>query len=188
MKRLTKRTIWRRTAGCSRAWRTSRCTNLRGFPRLHDAWEFEGPSSGDTRVFEPDRSEPINRFATGISSGRFVPATDLATMCGVAVELDDQTVLLFESLASELGRTSWGGSYAVLALPSSHLEDRTPRHPVVPKRSKTCSRRRRIFGSGSLGPAARRCRAISSNTSLGRSRRPRRPCRTAGNLPLRAIG
>jgi hypothetical protein len=43
-------------------------------------------------------------------------------------------VLLFESLASELGRTSWGGSYAVLALPSSHLEDRTPRHPVVPKR------------------------------------------------------
>jgi hypothetical protein len=103
MKRLTKRTILRRTAICSRAWRTSRCTNLRGFPRLHDAWEFEGPSSGDTRVFEPDRSEPINRFATGISSGRFVPATDLATMCGVAVELDDQTGLAVRIAGVRIG-------------------------------------------------------------------------------------
>jgi 2',3'-cyclic-nucleotide 2'-phosphodiesterase len=39
------------------------------------------------------RSEPIKRFATGISSGRFVAATGVATMCGVAVDTDDTTGL-----------------------------------------------------------------------------------------------
>jgi metallophosphoesterase (TIGR00282 family) len=40
-----------------------------------------------------DRSEPVNRFVTGIASGHFVPATGAATMCGVAVEIDDGTGL-----------------------------------------------------------------------------------------------
>ena len=40
-----------------------------------------------------ERGEPINRFVTGISSGRFVPAAGAATMCGVAVETDDETGL-----------------------------------------------------------------------------------------------
>jgi calcineurin-like phosphoesterase len=40
-----------------------------------------------------DRREPIDRFATGMSSGRFVAATGVATMCGVAVETDDKTGL-----------------------------------------------------------------------------------------------
>ena len=40
-----------------------------------------------------DRSEPVSRFATGISSGRFVAATGAATMCGVAVDTDDTTGL-----------------------------------------------------------------------------------------------
>jgi hypothetical protein len=151
---------------------------------------------GSSKALHPATHEFLNLIGASQSTGSQL-AFHLGALCLQLISLRCvvslsssmiRQVLLFESLASELGRTSWGGSYAVLALPSSHLEDRTPRHPVVPKRSKTCSRRRRIFGSGSLGPAARRCRAISSNTSLGRSRRPRRPCRTAGNLPLRAIG
>ena len=40
-----------------------------------------------------DRSEPVKRFVTGIAAGRFVPATGAATMCGVAVDIDDETGL-----------------------------------------------------------------------------------------------
>ena len=49
------------------------------------------------------RSEPINCFATGISSGRFVPATDAATMCSVAVETDDKTGLAVRIAALRIG-------------------------------------------------------------------------------------
>jgi len=50
-----------------------------------------------------DRSEPIKRFATGISHGRFAPATGAATMCGVAVELDDETGLALRIAGLRLG-------------------------------------------------------------------------------------
>lgn len=50
-----------------------------------------------------DRSEPINRFATGISSGRFVAASGAATMCGVAVETDDKTGLATRTGAVRIG-------------------------------------------------------------------------------------
>jgi 2',3'-cyclic-nucleotide 2'-phosphodiesterase len=40
-----------------------------------------------------DRREPVNRFATGVSSGRFAAATGAATICGVAVDTDDATGL-----------------------------------------------------------------------------------------------
>ena len=50
-----------------------------------------------------DRTEPINRFATGISSGRFVAARGVATMCGVAVETDDRTGLAIRTGAVRIG-------------------------------------------------------------------------------------
>jgi 2',3'-cyclic-nucleotide 2'-phosphodiesterase len=50
-----------------------------------------------------DRSEPVKRFATGISSGRFVAAGGAATMCGVAVETDDSTGLALRTAAVRRG-------------------------------------------------------------------------------------
>ena len=39
------------------------------------------------------KDEPINRFVTRISGGRFEPARGEATLCGVAVEIDDASGL-----------------------------------------------------------------------------------------------
>jgi hypothetical protein len=39
------------------------------------------------------REEPLRRFTTGISSGRFVPATGVATVSAIAVETDETTGL-----------------------------------------------------------------------------------------------
>ena len=50
-----------------------------------------------------ERSEPINRFVSGMSSGRFVPAARPATMCGVAVETDDETGLAVRVAAVRVG-------------------------------------------------------------------------------------
>jgi calcineurin-like phosphoesterase len=50
-----------------------------------------------------DRSEPISRFATGMSSGRFVAATGVATLCGVAIETDDTTGLAVRITAVRIG-------------------------------------------------------------------------------------
>jgi len=41
---------------------------------------------------EPE--EPLNRFLTGISMGRFTPSEGEATLCGVAIETDPKTGLL----------------------------------------------------------------------------------------------
>lgn len=40
-----------------------------------------------------DKEEPINRFVSKISRGRFEPATGPATICGVGVEIDEKTGL-----------------------------------------------------------------------------------------------
>ncbi|MEO6015577.1 MAG: TIGR00282 family metallophosphoesterase [Devosia sp.] len=40
-----------------------------------------------------ETDEPLNRFLTGISSGRFTPAEGEATLCGVAIETDVKTGL-----------------------------------------------------------------------------------------------
>jgi 2',3'-cyclic-nucleotide 2'-phosphodiesterase len=50
-----------------------------------------------------ERSEPINRFVSGISSGRFVPAGRPATMCGIAVETDHETGLAVRVAAVRVG-------------------------------------------------------------------------------------
>ena len=42
-------------------------------------------------VIGMDKLEPISRFVTGMSKGRFSPAEGEATLCGVFVETDDAT-------------------------------------------------------------------------------------------------
>jgi len=44
-------------------------------------------------VIGVDAEEPLNRFLTGISGGRFTPAEGEASLCGVAVETDGKTGL-----------------------------------------------------------------------------------------------
>lgn len=44
-------------------------------------------------VIGVDPEEPVNRFLTGISNGRFTPAEGEATLCGIAVETDPATGL-----------------------------------------------------------------------------------------------
>jgi calcineurin-like phosphoesterase len=39
------------------------------------------------------KEEPVRRFATGVTFGRFLPAEGAASMCGVAVETDPATGL-----------------------------------------------------------------------------------------------
>ena len=38
-----------------------------------------------------EKAEPMRRFVTGMVKGRFVPATEEATLSGVYVETDDRT-------------------------------------------------------------------------------------------------
>ena len=42
-------------------------------------------------VIGMEKAEPMRRFITGMSKGRFVPAEGAATLCGVLVETDDRT-------------------------------------------------------------------------------------------------
>jgi metallophosphoesterase (TIGR00282 family) len=44
-------------------------------------------------VLGMDKQEPLTRFLTKIPTGRFSPASGEATLCGVAIEADDQTGL-----------------------------------------------------------------------------------------------
>jgi metallophosphoesterase (TIGR00282 family) len=45
-------------------------------------------------VIGVDPEEPLNRFLTGISGGRFTPAEGEATLCGVAIETEPRTGLV----------------------------------------------------------------------------------------------
>lgn len=42
-------------------------------------------------VIGMDKAEPLRRFVTGMTKGRFVPAEGAATLCGVLVETDDRS-------------------------------------------------------------------------------------------------
>ncbi len=44
-------------------------------------------------VIGMQKEEPLQRFLTGIPSGRFEPAGGVATLSGIAVETDDATGL-----------------------------------------------------------------------------------------------
>lgn len=52
-----------------------------------------------------DAEEPLNRFLTGIANGRFTPAEGEATLCGVAVEIDDKTGLALRVSPVRVGGT-----------------------------------------------------------------------------------
>jgi metallophosphoesterase (TIGR00282 family) len=45
-------------------------------------------------VIGVEMEEPLNRFLTGVPQGRFTPAENEATLCGVAIETDDGTGLV----------------------------------------------------------------------------------------------
>jgi calcineurin-like phosphoesterase len=49
------------------------------------------------------KAEPLRRFTTGIPSGRFEPATGVATMSGIAVETDDATGLAIRVAPVRIG-------------------------------------------------------------------------------------
>jgi 2',3'-cyclic-nucleotide 2'-phosphodiesterase len=44
-------------------------------------------------VLGMDKEQPLQRFLTKIPTGRFAPASGIATLCGFAIEVDDQTGL-----------------------------------------------------------------------------------------------
>jgi metallophosphoesterase (TIGR00282 family) len=52
-----------------------------------------------------DAEEPLNRFLTGISQGRFTPAEGEATLCGVAFETDAKAGLVTKLSAVRMGGT-----------------------------------------------------------------------------------
>jgi calcineurin-like phosphoesterase len=51
-----------------------------------------------------EKEEPLNRFLSKISSGRFQPAMGEATLCGIFVETDDKT-----GLAQRIEPLRYGG-------------------------------------------------------------------------------
>ena len=58
------------------------------------AYQSDAGMCGDyNSVIGMDKAEPMSRFITGMSKGRFVPAEEEATLCGVVVETDDRTGL-----------------------------------------------------------------------------------------------
>jgi metallophosphoesterase (TIGR00282 family) len=63
-------------------------------------------------VIGVDPEEPLSRFLTGISNGRFIPAEGEATLCGIAIETDPKT-----GLTAKLSPVRIGGALAQ-ALPA----------------------------------------------------------------------
>lgn len=56
------------------------------------AYQTDAGMCGDYQsVIGMDKAEPMRRFVTGMSKGRFQPATGEATLSGVFVETDDKT-------------------------------------------------------------------------------------------------
>jgi calcineurin-like phosphoesterase len=58
------------------------------------AYQSDAGMCGDyDSVIGMDKLEPVTRFVTGMSKGRFIPAEGAATLSGVYVETDDATGL-----------------------------------------------------------------------------------------------
>lgn len=58
------------------------------------AYQTDAGMCGDyNSVIGMDKGEPLRRFITGMSKGRFTPAEGAATLSGVVVETDDRTGL-----------------------------------------------------------------------------------------------
>jgi calcineurin-like phosphoesterase len=68
------------------------------------AYQTDAGMCGDyNSVIGMDRLEPITRFVTGMSKGRFTPAKGEATLSGVFVETDDSTGKAVNSCAVRVG-------------------------------------------------------------------------------------
>jgi metallophosphoesterase (TIGR00282 family) len=54
------------------------------------AYQSDAGMCGDyNSVIGMDKLEPISRFVTGMNKGRFIPASGIATLCGVIVEINN---------------------------------------------------------------------------------------------------
>jgi 2',3'-cyclic-nucleotide 2'-phosphodiesterase len=72
------------------------------------AYQSDAGMCGDyNSVLGMDIEEPVNRFLTKIPRGRFEPSLGEATLCGLAVEIDDKT-----GLATRLKTLRLGGVLA----------------------------------------------------------------------------
>ena len=70
------------------------------------AYVTDAGMTGDyDSVVGMQKEEPLRRFVTGVTSGRFVPAEGAASMCGIAVETDPSTCL-----ATRIAPVRLGGS------------------------------------------------------------------------------
>lgn len=68
------------------------------------AYQTDAGMTGDyDSVIGMTKEEPLRRFTTRISSGRFEPADGVATFCGLAVETDDKTGLAKQVAPVRLG-------------------------------------------------------------------------------------
>lgn len=68
------------------------------------AYQTDAGMCGDfDSVIGMDKLEPITRFVTGMTKGRFVPAEGTPTLCGVFVETDDATGKAVRTVAVRLG-------------------------------------------------------------------------------------
>jgi metallophosphoesterase (TIGR00282 family) len=68
------------------------------------AYMTDAGMTGDyDSIIGMQKAEPLRRFTTGIPSGRFDPATGVATMSGIAVETDDATGLAIRVAPVRIG-------------------------------------------------------------------------------------
>ena len=68
------------------------------------AYQTDAGMCGDyNSVIGMEKTEPLKRFITGMSSGRFEPALGEATLSGVLVETDDKTGLAKSAVAYRSG-------------------------------------------------------------------------------------
>jgi metallophosphoesterase (TIGR00282 family) len=75
--------------------------------RNRTAYMTDAGMTGDyDSVIGMDKEEPVRRFTTKLPSTRFEPATGAASLCGVAVELDDA------GLATQIAPVRIGGRLA----------------------------------------------------------------------------
>src|SRR3979490_2724104 len=89
------------------------------------AYMTDAGMTGDyDSIIGMQKEEPPHRFTTGIPSGRFEPASGVATLSGVAVETDDAT-----GLALRIAPVRIGGRMEP-TLPGFWAKPRTP--PPVP--------------------------------------------------------
>jgi 2',3'-cyclic-nucleotide 2'-phosphodiesterase len=70
------------------------------------AYMTDAGMTGDyDSVIGMEKEEPLARFLTGLTTGRYEPAGGIATLSGVAVETDDAT-----GLAKKIAPVRLGGS------------------------------------------------------------------------------